>query len=179
MSRQRVRTYSRPKKKMKPAILLHRKLGFWAGIPLTGLAFLGSLLNFSSEFTKWLDPVPFTVLASKKVPLDWSERLQIVKKGLPDENAQLRSIHFNQGAEGVILFYFSDHARIYWDEGNARVLKVAYPGSHWIHWLYPVHSGRVWGGVGSMGVLAIGLLSLFILFYGFAGTLKSPFRRFS
>lgn len=162
LRRVRVSKIKRPQTLPKASpVYWHRKLGFiiGAGLGLMGLS--GALLNFNKDLLTWLDPLPEAQVSLKSDPrLSIDSMTALALKAHP--NAELRSIHFPKKNENLTLFYFLDNSRVYIQSDLQQIQKIMTPQANWFHWLYPVHSGKIYGPL-KPGVLSILGVSLFVL----------------
>jgi uncharacterized iron-regulated membrane protein len=185
---------SKPKSKkvkVKTAFGYHRKFGYLFGGAFSAMVLLGSVINFQQNLLEASDPPPKTPLIQtnelqKQDPARFLsvlfQSIAQVQKARPD--SRLRSIHFLNPHEAETLFYFTDNSRVYLNQETQQIEKVMSPTSHWIHALYPIHSGKIFGPWSLAFILGLGSLSIFIILTGLiaafrADWIKSPKRSFS
>ncbi len=153
---------------LKTSLKLHRSLGYFFGGGISFMALSGALMNFNKDLIRYFDPAPQN--PSKQSPLRESLITQLDKKIAISSSVRLQSplesIHFQNRTDSIILFYFKDNARVYLDSDTLQIKKVMSPRSHWIHALYPLHSGKIFGSLSSLFILAVGTLLLSLLIAG-------------
>jgi uncharacterized iron-regulated membrane protein len=179
----RVRTKNQKKKtpiqmkQFKNAFGLHRWFGFFTGLLVSAMGLSGALMNYNNDLMRWLDPAPQPsqeqIHVSHSDPLD--SLSQIISTSQNERpNSVVRSIYFRKPAAPLTLVYFTDNSRVYLNTDTQSVEKKMTPTSHWIHLLYPLHSGKAFGKLHWLIPIVIGLLAFVITF---AGILASPWVR--
>jgi uncharacterized iron-regulated membrane protein len=167
LRRRRIRFQKRPLKKSRLSkaspLLLHRLLGYAFGGGIAFMALSGAMMNYNSDLLKWLDPPPSS--GQKQVDpqssiQDLATKIQLASSARP--HSQLRSIYFPKANDRHIFFYYKDNSRVYIDAESNKILKVMSPTSHWLHALYPIHSGRVLGKGAPVFIISMGLSTLLI-----------------
>jgi uncharacterized iron-regulated membrane protein len=148
----------------------HRTFGYFTGGFLIFMAFSGALMNFNSDLINLFDPIhsPTDSLAQPSSSVPLVQQLETAQKLRP--SSKLDSIHLAKAPPSTILFYFQDNSRVYLEKGTLNVIKVMSPTSHWIHALYPIHSGRLLGAGKLPFILLIGTTSLAIILSGTLST---------
>jgi uncharacterized iron-regulated membrane protein len=173
------RTWLLRKKNTTQSLHFHRSVGFFGGFLISFMGLSGSLLNFNKDLIKAIDPVPTHFMKSsikgiiRALPSPAFLEKAITSSSLARPNSQIQSIHFSRDSKNDILFYFKDSSRVYLDSDSGQIKKVMSPQSSWIHLLYPLHSGRIFGPFHLAVSWATGLLLLALIVTGFRKSRKA------
>jgi uncharacterized iron-regulated membrane protein len=155
------------KKKFQP-ISFHGPAGFLAGAVISFMGLSGSLMNFNKNLIQAMDPVPPTKISTKmSTPLLAALDKALSHALIAHSGSGLQSIHFPQVPETSILFYFNDNSRVYLDFSTGKIIKIMSKQTNWIHSLYPLHSGRIFGSFQAIFSGAVGMLLLGLIATGF------------
>ena len=163
---------------LKNPILLHRCLGYFLGSALTLMTLSGSMLNYKKNLFQAFDPIPTSAPASSSEPPSrrrvdsiTPETLAFIEKAHPE--APIESIHLQSAPAPFVLFYLKDDSRVYFNAKSLQIEKVMTPQKHWIHALFPIHSGRIWGRARIIVILLAGLSFLGITLTGVRATRRA------
>lgn len=155
---------------------LHGLLGRIAGGGLVFLAVSGGILTFGKPLRENFYPPP---AASGTAPT-WADVSRAVKMGaMAYGRAPLGRIVFPTKAGQPLLLRYRDGGRVFLDHSSAQVLRVETSFSPWLNILYPLHSGRFFGGWGPPLVAALGGVLLFIAASGLVIRRRSGRRIFA
>jgi hypothetical protein len=118
-----------------------------------------------------LDPTPLTPnVKTRNYTAEIDKKISIAKAARPQ--AKLFSIQFDD-KPAPIQFYFRDNSRVFLNPDSLKIEKTMSPETHWIHILYPFHSGRLFGFAHIFIVITIGLTAVSLITTG----LLSAFNR--
>ncbi|MBI2812502.1 MAG: PepSY domain-containing protein [Candidatus Melainabacteria bacterium] len=163
---------------------VHFRLGPVFGLLLLAVVLSGSFLNFVGEWTRFFDPGSPTQTKgfSSKSSFSWfnAEQTALALRSAPEQTARLESLHFQEKSNGEprTLYYFSDNSRVLINPLSGTVEKISGPGTYWVYWVLPIHSGQAFGRVGSFVWVAVGLLSLALFGSGVSLWIGNRFSRF-
>ncbi|WP_305908593.1 PepSY domain-containing protein [Methylomarinum sp. Ch1-1] len=145
----------------KKSMCYHRRIGFTLGGFLAAFTLCGALLNYAAPLQRWLKPAPDAPLFTRpQTVLSIQELLAIAKNIYPASS--LERVYIDHPTQGVVMARYQDSGRIYLDRQNGQILQLEKPLSHWLDWLYPLHSGRMFD-IFRYPVLLLFGLSLLVL----------------
>lgn len=148
----------------KRSMFYHRHVGLTFGGLLAAFMLCGAVLNFVVPLQQSLKPLPF-VPESKQVAstLALSELLTIAGNIYP--HSALERFYIDKPVNNLMMVRFRDGARFYFNKQDGQCVGQQMPLSHWLDWLYPLHSGRLFGGVRYPLLILLGI-TLLILAWG-------------
>ncbi len=145
----------------------HVQTGAGLGWILTCMALSGAWINFKREWVQVFDPLPISIEEGSAEKSQWPqlhrqlELAQSLRGEIP-----LISTYLDVEDAHLNLFYFEDSSRVYLNSHCLQVVKVMTPRSHWIHAIFPLHGGIVWGRFRSVFILSMGVLFLLVVISG-------------
>lgn len=145
----------------KKSMRYHRRIGLTLGGFVAAFTLCGALLNYAAPLQRWLKPAPDVPLLTRtETVLSIQELLTIASKIYPASS--LERVYIDHPVDGSVMLRFQDSARLYLYRQNGQILQQELPLSHWLDWLYPLHSGRIFDLFRYPILLLLGL-SLLIL----------------
>ena len=150
---------------------LHGRLGGGMGGVLAFIALTGGILAFAKPLRDNLYPPPRTTGATGLQTVDIA---RVITAGSGAyTGAPLERVLFPARVGQPLTLRFLDGGRVWLDDANGEVLRTETPYSPWINLLYPLHSGRILGGLGPPLVAAFGALLLLLTSSGYL-LLRNP-----
>lgn len=148
----------------KRRMFYHRHVGLTLGGMLAVFVLCGAVLNFMAPLQHSLKPAlsaPESKPVASELPL--SELLTIAGNIYP--HSALERVYIDEPVINVMMVRFRDGARFYLNKQDGQCVGQQMPLSHWLDWLYPLHSGRLFDGVRYPLLMLLGF-TLLILVWG-------------
>lgn len=148
----------------KRHMFYHRHIGLTLGGLVAVFVLCGAVLNYAAPLQRGLKPLPSAPKSNRLASvLALSELLSIADHIYP--HSPLERVYIDEPVSNVMMVRFQDDSRLYLNRQDGQCMRQEMPLSHWLDWLYPLHSGRLFGQ-GRYPLMMLLGLALLILIWG-------------